>query len=804
VKPATKRRRRQCRAVPGGDRRQVGQVEGETAHRLPIGRAVAWSGSRGAGNPRLPRGPCWQCSITGSSAGPSFSRSVKPATKRRRRQCRAVPGGDRRQVGQVEGETAHRLPIGVAVAGSGGCSARSPAVRQASVADVRQRLPPAWPVLAALDHRQFGRAFVLSIGEAGHEATTAPGSSGAWWRSPASGPGRRRDSAPAADRGCRGLGRQALGVRAIRGCRWRGPCWQRSIIGSSVGPSFSRSVKPATKRRRRQLARSSGAGWRSPASGPGRRRDSVPAADRSCRGLVRLSGCGQSAVAAGVARAGSARLDHRQFGRQVGGRGETAYFVLSIGEAGHEGDDGARVERCLVAIAGKWARSKARQRTGCRSVVPWPGQALGVRAIRGCRWRGPCWQRSITGSSVGPSSSRSVKPATKRRRRQCRAVPGGDRRQVGQGEGETAYRLPIGVPWPGQALGVLAGIGCMRQGCRWRGPCWQRSIIGSSVGLFVLSIGEAGHEATTAPGGDRRQVGQGEARQRTGCRSGLPWRGQALGVLAGIGCRRAPGLPPAWFVLAALDHRQFGRAFVLSIGEAGHEATTAPASSGAGWRSPASGARSNGGTAQRLPIGRAVAWSGSRGAGNPRLPLAWPVLAALDHRRFGRSFVLSIGEAGHEATTAPVSSGAWWRSPASGPGRTRDSIPAADRACRGLVRLSGCSQASVAGVRQGSVRLRRGPCWRCSIVGSSAGPSFSRSVKPATKRRRRQRRAVPGGDRRQVGQVERETAHRLPIGVAVAVVVVSGCWQSAVAAGVARAGSARPSAVRSGLRSLDR
>jgi hypothetical protein len=239
-----------------------------------------------------------------------------------------------------------------------------------------------------------------------------------------------------------------------------------------------------------------------------------------------------------------------------------------------------------VAIAGKGAKANAGQRNGCRSVVPWPGQALGVRAIRGCRWRGPCWQRSITGSSAGPSSSRSVKPATKRRQRQRRAVLGGDR----------------------------------RQGC------------------------------------------QGER-----------------------------------------------------------------------------------GTAQRLPIGRAVAWSGSRGAGNPRLPLAWPVLAALDHRQFGRAFVLSIGEAGHEATTAPASSGAWWRSPASGPGRRRDSATAADRGCRGVGRISGC--------------------WQCSITGSSAGSSSSRSVKPPTRRRRRQCRAVPGGDRRQVGQGEGETAYRLPIGL---------------------------------------
>jgi hypothetical protein len=387
---------------------------------------------------------------------------VKPPTRRQRRQRRAVPGG--------EGGTAYRLPIGVAVACGRGAG-----------------------VLAALDHRQFGRAFVLSIGEAGHEATTAPVSSGAGWRSPASG-----------------------------------------------------------------------------------------------------------------------------------------------------------------------ARSNAGQRNGCRSVVPWPGQALGVRAIRGCRWRGPCWQRSITGGSVGLSSSRSVKPATKRRRRQCRAVPGGDHRQVGQVEGETAYRLPIGVA---------------------------------------------------------------------------------------VACGRGVG------VLAALDHRQFGRAFVLSIGEAGHEATTAPVSSGAGWRSPASGPGrrrdsvpaadrgcrgvgrmsgcwqcsiagssvgpsssrlvkpptrrqrrqrravpgGEGGTAYRLPIGVAVACGCGVG-----------VLAALDHRQFGRSFVLSIGEAGHEATTALGLNGAWWRSPASGQGRTRDSVPAADRGCRGLWSwCRGAGSARPSAVRSGLRSLDR-------------------------------------------------------------------------------------------------
>ncbi|MBK8114886.1 MAG: hypothetical protein IPK44_10265 [Candidatus Accumulibacter sp.] len=233
-------------------------------------------------------------------------------------------------------------------------------------------------MLAALDHRQFGRSFVLSIGEAGHEATTAPASSGAWWRSPASGPGRRRDSATAADRGCRGVGR--------------------------------------------------------------------------------ISGCGPGGGAGG-GRGVLAVLDHRQFG---------GAFFLSIGEAGHEATTAPGSSGAGWRSPASGARSNARQRTGCRSVVPWPGQALGVLAIRGCRWRGPCWQRSITGSSVGPSSSRSVKPATRRRRRQRRAVPGGDRRQVGHVEDETAQRLPIGVAvaWAGSRGAGSARSPAVRRGLR--------------------------------------------------------------------------------------------------------------------------------------------------------------------------------------------------------------------------------------------------------------------------------------------------------------------------------------------------
>ena len=53
---------------------------------------------------------------------------------------------------------------------------------------------------------------------------------------------------------------------------------------------------------------------------------------------------------------------------------------------------------------------------------------------------------------------------------------------------------------------------------------------------------------------------QGEGKQRNGCRSGWPWSGQGLGLLAVV-----------------LDHGQLVRVFVLSIGKAGHKATTVPA-----------------------------------------------------------------------------------------------------------------------------------------------------------------------------------------------------------------------------------
>ena len=71
--------------------------------------------------------------------------------------------------------------------------------------------------------------------------------------------------------------------------------------------------------------------------------------------------------------------------------------------------------------------------------------------------------------------------------------------------------------------------------------------------------------AAPAPGGARwRSPASGarsKTRQRTGRRSGLPRPGQCVGLPAG-----------------SLDHRQFFRVVVFSIGEACHKATTAPAS----------------------------------------------------------------------------------------------------------------------------------------------------------------------------------------------------------------------------------
>ncbi len=421
-------------------------------------------------------------------------------------------------------------------------------------------------------------------------------------------------------------------------------------------------------------------------------------------------------------------LDHRQCFR---------VFVLSIGEAGHEATTAPASSSTGWRSPASGARATARRRTGSRSGVPWPGQGVGWLASRGCCRRGPCWRCSISGSASGTSFSRSVTPAMRRRRRPVEQPLAGDRRQAGQGNGETAHRRPIGraVAW---------------SWCRGTGK---------------------------------------------------------------------PRLLSAWTVLAVLDRRQCFRVFVLSIGEAGHETTTAPGRAAPGRRSPASGPGRRPDSAPAADRACRGLVRVSRVAGKSRLLSAWPASssawkaiagkwARATARRHtgsrsgvpwpgqGVGVLASRGCAAGVARAGGARSPANWRccgqrraahraapgrrSPASGPWRPPDGAPAADRACRGLVRVSGVWQASVAGVCS---------CWRCSITGSASGSSFSRSVKPAMRRRRRQVEQPLEGDRRQAGQGDGETAHRQPIGRAVA-------WSGSR--------GARSPAVLPGLRSLDR
>jgi hypothetical protein len=202
----------QCWPAIGQIAGQWRQVENGAAHRLPAGGAAVWSGPRVAGGGV--QADCRQVGLLPVSlaplhrrqfAGPSSPRSVKPATKRRRRQCRAAPGGDRRQA--VPGRRRDGTP-----AADRGCRGWAGCRGAAGVRQVAAGVARA----GGLDHWQFGRVFVLSIGEAGHKATTAPGSSGAWWRSPASGPGRRREAHRLPIGRCRGLVRLSAGMRLQR------------------------------------------------------------------------------------------------------------------------------------------------------------------------------------------------------------------------------------------------------------------------------------------------------------------------------------------------------------------------------------------------------------------------------------------------------------------------------------------------------------------------------------------------------------------------------------------------------------
>jgi hypothetical protein len=231
-------------------------------------------------------------------------------------------------------------------------------------------------------------------------------------------PGRRRGSALAADRACRGLVR-------ISGCGQQGE--RRAVLGGD----------------RRQAV-------------PGRRRGSALAADRACRGLVRISGCGQAAVAAGVVSVGQCSVTigwQAVPGRRRGSAlaaGRACCGLVRISGCGQAAVAAGVVSvgQCSVAIG--------------RQAVPGRRRGSALAAGRACcglvRISG-CWPWcSVTGSSSGSSFSRLVKPAERRRRRQCRAVLGGDR--LASGARSNARQRTGGRPgllWSaGQALGLRA------------------------------------------------------------------------------------------------------------------------------------------------------------------------------------------------------------------------------------------------------------------------------------------------------------------------------------------------------------
>jgi hypothetical protein len=271
-------------------------------------------------------------------------------------------------------------------------------------------------------------------------------------RSPASGPGRRRDGVPAADpKAWRVMLWSGQGVRVLAGigCRRRGPCWRCSIAGSSAGSLFPRSVKPATRRRRRQCR--AVPGRRSPASGPGRRRDGAPAADRACRGLVVVSGGWQAAVA-GVCSCWRCCGQWRAAHRAAPGRRSPA------SEPGRRPDGTPAADRACRGLV--------------KVSVCWQASVAGV--CQGSRRRGSCWWCCGQGVQlVGQHLE-------------------GDHRQVSQGEGQTAHRQPIGraVAWSWcRVAGKPRLQACARAG----------GAVVSGVQLIEQHLE-----------GDRRQVSQGE------------------------------------------------------------------------------------------------------------------------------------------------------------------------------------------------------------------------------------------------------------------------------------------------------
>jgi hypothetical protein len=388
-------------------------------------------------------------------------------------------------------------------------------------------------------------------------------------------PGRRRGSALAASRACRGLVR-------VSGC---GP-WC-SVTGSSSGSSFSRLMKPAERRRRRQRRAVLGDDRRQAV--PGRRRGSALAAGRACCGLVRISGCGQAAVAAGV---------------------------VSVGQ-------------CSVAIG--WQAVPGRRR----------GSALAAgRAFCGLVRVSGCWPWcSVTGSSSGSSFSRLVKPAERRRRRQCRAVLGGDRPASGA-----------------------------RSNARQRTPKYRK------IWYFKCA--------------------RSNARQRTGSRSGLPWSGQDLGLRAGSGCRwrgqcravlgddRRQAVPGRRRGSAlAADRACCGLVRISGCGQAAVAAgvvSVGQCSVAIGWQAVPGRRRGSALAASRacrglVRVSGCWPWCSVTGSSSGS---SFSRLVKPAERRRRRQRRAVLGDDRRQAV----------------PGRRRGSALATGRACRGLVRISGCGQ----------------------------------------------------------------------------------------------------------------
>ncbi|SBT08091.1 hypothetical protein ACCAA_520021 [Candidatus Accumulibacter aalborgensis] len=145
----------------------------------------------------------------------------------------------------------------------------------------------------------------------------------------------------------------------------------------------------------------------------------------------------------------------------------------------------------------------------------------------------------------------------------------------------------------------------------------------------------------------------------------------------------------------------------------------------------------------------------------------------LDRRQFFRVVVFSIGEPATRRRRRQRRAVLGGDHRQVVPGRRRDSVPAADRAYRGLVGASGCRQAAVHAIGADSLAL---------IVGKLAllGSRVCSSLVVRRGLRLRDRRSLPRGDNgASVGQclvaiagkrcqVEDEAAHWRPIGLTVA------------------------------------